>query len=271
MTEKLLRKEENGFVAFQAPQMLRAGGAKHLYTTRRGGVSQGVFASLNFRHTGDSPENIRENCSRTAALLGLSYEDLIRTQQKHTDLIDVVTTRGKGIRIGFEGKQPSDGLMTNLPGVCLMGFYADCQLLFFYDPVCRAVAAVHSGWRGTARGIAEKTVAMMARQYGTNPRDLLVSIGPSICADCFETDSDVYLALAGRFGGEVDAFTQRRGKKYHIDTKALNVWRLGCAGVPEQNIAVAEECTCCGDPALFWSHRRQGDARGVHAGLIALE
>ena len=117
-------------VRWAAP-ILESPGVQHLYTTRQGGVSRGEFESLNFRHTGDSPENIRENCVRAAALLGCDYEDIVRTRQEHTDFIDVVRGWAPGMRIGFDNKQPSDGLVTNVPGVCLMGFYADCQLLMF--------------------------------------------------------------------------------------------------------------------------------------------
>ena len=114
-----------GAAACYAPQLLEHPGVRHVYTTRQGGASQGVFASLNFRHTGDGPENIRENCSRAAAWVGRRYEDIVRTRQEHTDRIDVVRQWAPGIRIGFDGQGPSDGLVTNVPGVCLMGFYAD--------------------------------------------------------------------------------------------------------------------------------------------------
>ena len=260
-----------GAAACYAPQLLGHPGVRHVYTTRQGGVSQGVFASLNFRHTGDGPENIRENCSRAAAWVGRRYEDIVHTRQEHTDRIDVVRQWAPGIRIGFDGQGPSDGLVTNVPGVCLMGFYADCQLIFFYDKRNRAIGCVHSGWRGTAQGIAEKTIAIMAREYGTQPQDLVCAIGPSICQDCFETDADVGQQLEERFGPEVNRFCVKKGAKYHWDTKALNAWRLREAGVPAGQIAVCPLCTCCGDGDLWWSHRRQGTDRGVHAGLIALE
>lgn len=254
-----------------AEPLLESPGCQHLYTARTGGVSQGEFESLNFRRTGDKPENILENCRRAAALAGCDVQDIVRTRQEHTDLIDVVRQWAPGIRVGFDNKQPSDGLITNVPGVCLMGFYADCQLLLFYDRRNHAAGCVHSGWRGTALAIAEKTIAMMGREYGTRPEDLVCSIGPSICQSCFETDRDVYDRLTERFGPEAERFCQTKGDKFYWDTKGLNLWRLRSAGVPRDQIAVSDECTCCGDPALWWSHRRQGDRRGVHAGLIALD
>lgn len=254
-----------------AQPLLESPGVQHIYTTRTGGVSRGVYESLNFRHTGDGPENIRENCTRAAALVGCGYEDIVRTRQEHTDAIAVVRERGRGIRIGFDGQRPSDGLITNVPGVCLMGFYADCQLLLFYDRRHKAIGCVHSGWRGTAQAIAEKAIRMMHEEYGTEAADLVCAIGPSICADCFETDRDVYNQLVDRFGPEALRFCREAGGKYHWDTKGLNVWRLTEAGVPRGQIALCEDCTCCGDEDLWWSHRRQGMERGVHAGLIALD
>ena len=99
----------------------------------------------------------------------------------------------------------------------------------------------------------------------------MCAIGPSICQDCFETDRDVYDLLMARFGKEAERFCQVRGDKFHWDIKGLNFWRLTQAGVPPEQVAVSEECTCCGEEKLWWSHRRQGTHRGVHAGLIALE
>ena len=267
---QMIQVQQEGLTLLKAQCLEGLSGVAHAYTTRVGGVSAGEFASLNFRHTGDSPENIKENCRRAAAQVGCVYEDLVRTKQEHTDRIDVVRQWAPGIRIGFGGQGPSDGLVTNVPGVCLMGFYADCQLLLFCDPVQKAIGCAHSGWRGTVQGIGEKVIDLMAAEYGSKPEDLRCAIGPSICQDCFETDGDVTEQLVEAFGQAALEFCRQQGQKYHWDTKGLNKWRLEQAGLLPEHISVAQECTCCGNEALWWSHRRQGLQRGVHAGLIAL-
>lgn len=267
----LIHEKKADIETLVSPSIKAAGGAPHGFFTRTGGVSFGEFESMNFRHTGDSPENIRKNCERSAAVLGRKYEDIVRTKQQHTDEIAVISDWQPGIRVAYNGERASDGLMTNVPNVCLMGFFADCQLIFFYDPKNKAIAAVHSGWRGTAQQIAEKTITLMHKTYGTSPADLRVAISPAICQDCFETDRDVYNALMTTFGRDAQRFCAKKGCKFHFDTKAMNIWRLKEAGVLEENIDASEECTCCGDEKLFWSHRRQGLTRGVHAGMITLE
>lgn len=269
--QEFVKEQFDAMTVLRAKPLLDCPGVRHAFTTRTGGVSRGEFESLNFRHTGDAPENIRVNCGRAAALVGCGYEDIVRTRQEHTDAIAIVREWAPGIRIGFDGNGPSDGLLTNVPGVCLMGFYADCQLLLFYDGKNNAIGCVHSGWRGTAQAIAEKAIRMMGEEYGTRAADLFCAIGPSICPDCFETDGDVTERLVDQFGREALQFCRKAGDKFHWDTKALNVWRLLEAGVPRDHIAVSDACTCCGDEGLWWSHRRQGMERGVHAGLIALD
>lgn len=267
----LIKQYHADMTTLISPAIDSCGASAHAYFTRTGGVSTGQNTSLNFRHVDDDPANIRENCTRAAAKIGREYRDIIRTKQEHTDKIAVVREWAEGMRVAFNGTCGCDGLITNVPKVALMGFYADCQLLLFCDPKNRAVGAVHSGWRGTAQSIAEKTVRLMGENYGTKPADLRVSIGPSICQDCFETDGDVYNELTGEFGEKAAEFCYKKGEKYHFDTKAITLWRLLEAGVKRENIDVSEDCTCCGSGELYWSHRRQGLERGVHAGMIAVD
>lgn len=243
---------------------------RHAFFTRLGGVSTGVFESLNFRFSGgDDRDTVLINYDRAARLLDGSGEEIVRTNQQHTDIIEVIR-EAPGVFTNACGGEAVDALMTNVPGVTLAGFYADCQLLIFCDPKKRAIALCHAGWRGVVNEIARKTVERMQQEYGTRPRDLLVAVGPSICRACFVTDDDVYDALYATYGDRILDNIYREGAKWHIDLKSITYASLLSAGVTPYNIDISSTCPCCGDEALWWSHRRNGDMRGVHAGMIRL-
>ena len=161
----------------------------------------------------------------------------------------------------------ADALVTDVPGIPLIVFSADCNVLLLHDPVRRVIGAAHAGWRGTAAGIAAETVRVMAEDYGCDPADLRAAIGPAIGPCCFETDGDVPEALRAALGAAAEPFMAWNGSKWHIDLKAVNALWLQKAGVT--HIDICDHCTAC-RPDLYWSHRKMGLRRGEQAALIAL-
>lgn len=267
MSDLILKKQAE-LPHLTSPQLTPVPRLSHAFFTRMGGLSDGVFESLNFRFTGgDDRETVIQNYDRAARLLGGSQQEVVRTNQKHTDRIEVIRTAPEGFTSACDG-EAVDALLTNLPGVTLTGFYADCQLLLFCDPKKHAIAVCHAGWRGVANEIVRKTIERMEQEFETRPRDLLVAVGPSICRACFETDDDVYEALTAVYGDRIMDNVYREGDKWHIDLKSITYNALVSAGVTPYNIDISAICTCCGEPELWWSHRRCGEARGVHAGMI---
>lgn len=242
----------------------------HGFTTRRGGVSPAPWDSLNLGPgRGDTPENVRENYRRLCAALGVDDKNVVLSQQTHTDHVRLVTAddRGKGLWRQRDYTDV-DALITATPHTPLVVFGADCNVILLYDPVRRAVGAVHAGWRGTALGVAAKAVQEMGTAFGCRSADIRAAVGPSIGRCCFETDGDVPAALQATLGSEAEDYMERRGKKWHIDLKAINALWLQKAGVAQ--IDVSDHCTRCrGD--LYWSYRRDGDRRGAQTALISLE
>ena len=145
---------ENGLLWLSASQ-LNAGGAVHGFSTRLGGVSRGCLASLNLgTGRGDEIANVRENFRRFGDAVGFDSRKTVFSKQVHRDEIRVVTAEDCGKGLYREREYEADGLITNVPGVPLAVFSADCIPILLHDPVCRAVAGCHAGWRGTAMGIA---------------------------------------------------------------------------------------------------------------------
>lgn len=243
-------------------------GTPHCFTTRYGGVSREHLASLNLGiHRGDKPENVWENYRILGEAVGFKPEDTVFTHQVHSDVIDRVGREDRGRGLLFPVDHACDGLVTNEPDVALTVFAADCTPVLLYDPVCRAIGAVHAGWRGTAADIAGKAARRMCAEFGSRPENIRAAIGPCVGPCCFETDADVPEAMLAAFGDAANAAIRPVGAKYYVNLKELNAIALRRAGVTQIDIAAA--CTACA-PDRFWSHRRVGGNRGSLAAIIML-
>ncbi len=248
-----------------------AGGVAHGFSTREGGVSEGIYASLNLGpNRGDEREHVLKNYRRFTAAIGAKAEGLVCAHQVHGDTVRCVTTadRGKGLERPWDFE--ADGLITDVPGLCLAVLTADCLPILLYDPVRRVAGAVHAGWRGTAMGIAGRAVEKMTESYGCRPEHILAALGPGISQCCFETDEDVPNAMTEAMGTCALRHIQVRDNgKFHVDLKGMNALRLEKAGVKAEHIAVSEVCTFCRHER-FWSHRYTRGQRGSQAALIQL-
>ena len=243
-------------------------GTAHCFSTRFGGVSQGHLASLNLGvHRGDIRENVLENYRILGEAVGFDPRNTVFTKQIHSDIVERVGEGERGRGLLREVEKGCDGLITNVPNVALTVFSADCTPVLLYDPVQRAVGAVHAGWRGTAAQIPARAVERMGQEFGSRPEDIRAAIGPCISQCCFETDADVPEAMLKAFGQEAEQAVRPQGEKYYVNLKELNAMALRRAGV--QQIDIAEECTAC-QPERFWSHRRVGNQRGSLAAIIMI-
>ena len=240
--------------------------APHCFTTRRGGVSTGYLDSLNLGiHRGDEACNVAQNFRILAHAVGVEPAQLVVTRQIHSDIVRQVDKADWGKHI-LDGASPEcDALITNTPGTALVVFTADCTPILLHDPVTGAVGAVHAGWRGTAAGIAEKTVLAMVSAFGCRPGDIRAAIGPNISQCCFQTDGDVPEAMVAALGDEAKPFIRQSGQKYYVNLKEINARFLRRAGV--EKIEIAPHCTAC-QPELFWSHRITGGRRGSQGAVI---
>lgn len=263
-------KHING-LTFQISPRLERLGVPHGFTTRLGGVSGGVWDSLNLgTHRGDDPDKVRENYRRVCAALGVDMGKLAFSRQVHRDVVRTVTAADAGVGLDRPVTEDADGLVTDVPGLTLAVFGADCLTGIVYDPVRQAVGAFHAGWRGTALGIAAKVVERMTACYGTRPADLICALGPCIDKCCFEVGEEVPNAMTAALGAAALPCIQSDGNgKFHVDLKGLNLLWLKRVGVDEEKVDVSPDCTLCLHEK-YWSHRYTKGERGSQASLIAL-
>lgn len=244
-------------------------GVPHCFTTRFGGVSSGYLDSLNIGiHRGDNWENVLKNYQILGDTLGIDPKKIVLSHQTHSDIIHRVTPSDAGAGLYGPELPECDALITNVPGMALVVFTADCTPILLYDSVTGAVGAVHAGWRGTASAIAAKTVEAMSAAFGSRPEDIHAAIGPNIGQCCFETDEDVPGALWDALGSEVSSSIRQSGDKFYVNLKAINEMILRRAGVSQ--IEVSSQCTAC-ENQRFWSHRITGGLRGSQGAIILCE
>lgn len=261
-----------GQVPVQTSHRLTAADVPHAFTTRLGGVSEGIYASLNLgKGRGDDLQNVRENYRRVCAALEVDITKMIFSNQVHGDVVRRVTMEDAGKGLDRPTDYEADGLITNVPGLTLVVFGADCLPILLCDPVKKVIAAIHAGWRGTALGIAERAVEKMTGDYGCRPGDILAAIGPGISKCCFETNEDVPQAMREALRAAAEPYIMESGNgKFHVDLKGINALRFQRAGVLSTNIDTSPDCTLC-KPEKYWSHRYTKGQRGSQAALISLK
>lgn len=264
---KFIEHNENGVVFMTAPNIK----ARHAFTTRYGGVSGGIWASLNLgEHRGDDPENVRENYRRVKEATGIDTDRLVFTRQVH----------GREVRVATQADihtlmtpvpYEADGLVTNIPGLPITCFIADCVPLLMHDEKNGVIAAVHCGWRSTVQDIMAAAVEKMV-SLGAEPGEIQAAVGESIGACCFEVGPEVPEAVRALLPGAHEGVI-RQGKapdKFYVDLREAIRRRLTQLGVPAEHIAVSDECTVC-QHNKYWSHRATQGRRGHQAAMIELE
>ena len=243
--------------------------ARHLFTTRHGGVSTGYLSSLNLiSGHGDEPENIKENFRRDAALLGAGVDECAVTKQVHNNVVRLVDEKDRHVCLSAVPYE-ADGLATGTKGLPLFCFTADCVPVLLCEKSGKAAAAVHCGWRSSVGDILGEALKQL-RSLGAAPEELCAAIGPAIGRCCFETDDDVPEAITAWLKGDTAGlFVRRPDGKTLVDLRAANARRLQQLGVPARQIDISEECTYCSHDK-YWSHRYTHGQRGGQAAAIVL-
>ncbi len=246
----------------------------HAFSTRLGGVSNGQYESMNLSYTvGDDEKKVRENFTLFGNSVRIIPENMVYAKQTHTTNVLKITKDHLGMGIVRERNFDNiDGLITNEVGVCLVTSYADCVPLYIVDTDRKAIGLSHSGWRGTVGDIAGETVRKMTEEYKSNPKDLKVFIGPSICQGCYEIGEDVAENFAAKYGAGVFdkiLFPKENGK-FHLNLWQANVTNFINAGVSESNISITDICTCH-NPKLLFSHRASNGRRGGLCGFLMIK
>lgn len=243
---------------------LTRAGVVHGVLTRRGGVSAGVFRSLNVgRLVGDDFETVEENHRRALDAFDRDPNGLAETRQVHGVEIATVERHPAGAWVRPE----VDGLITDQPGVTLFMRFADCVPVLLFDPQKKVIGMAHAGWRGTVNRVVRNAIAAMQTQYGSRPQDILAGIGPSICAEHYPVGEEVVAQVQNAFGAEASGLLIRQNGAVKLDLWAANRLVLEQAGV--RQIEISGQCTAC-DVENWFSHRAENGRTGRFGAMIGL-
>jgi polyphenol oxidase len=233
-----------------ALDVLDAGGAvRHAFFTRRGGVSQGLFGSLNCGFgSGDPAENVTRNRAIALDRLDLAVDRLVTCRQIHSAVVVIVEDPWRR-----EGSPRADGMVCRVPGVALGILAADCAPVLLHDPVAGVIGAAHAGWRGALGGVIEATIAQMA-SLGAEPRHIRAGIGPCIGPVSYEVGPEFPQPVVAEDCGATAYFgPARRSGHFLFDLAGYVEHRLGRAGV--RMVQQARDDTAA-DEERFFSYRR---------------
>lgn len=256
----MILTHKNGASFYQFESLAQFGDIRHGIFTRHFGNSPAPFASLNVSFgLGDANDHIRQNRQIIARAMG--GHDLIYARQVHGDQVLLLNPDqslagdGGAFRLGT-----GDAMVTATTRKLLMTQLADCQSILLYDTKRQVVANIHSGWRGSIRNIAGRTVTAMKKRFGSDPDHLLAGIGPSLgpcCAEFIHYRQEI-----------PERFWPHKITQHHFDFWAISRNQLCEAGVSPDHIESSNICTRC-NTALFFSYRGEGQT-GRFASVIGL-
>jgi YfiH family protein len=251
----------------QAAALARFSGIRHGFFTRSGGVSQGVYATLNGGvGSKDAPENVTENRGRMAKALGVRSDHFVSAYQIHSP--DVVTVEKPW---PHDQRPKADAMVTKVPGLALGISTADCGPVLFADPQAQVIGAAHAGWRGALTGVIEATIAAMEK-LGADRARIVAALGPMIRQPNYEVGPEFVTRFCEADDGNAKFFmpSERQGHAM-FDLAGYAAMRLSRAGV-----GAIEDLDLCtyGEPERFFSYRRMtklGETDyGRHINAIAL-
>ena len=241
----------------------------HGFSTRNGGGSEGIYATLNLgMNRGDEEDRVIENWNRFLASAGIYTKSFVCGKQVHGNRVCIVSEADLRPAYGKGIMHECDGYVTSNADVPLAVFMADCVPVLMEDPVNHVIGAVHSGWRGTVSDI-EKSAVDAFISLGSRPGDIRAAIGPAIDRCCFEVGYEVIDAVKDLIGEDAERYCSKRNDKYMLDLRGVVRHRLIMLGLMAENIDIVGECTMC-HPDRYFSHRYSAGERGSLAAVICM-
>lgn len=260
----LRNHESDGVEVFRSPLLDALPFVRHGFSTRRGGVSEGSYRSLNLGQAdGEEPGRVRENRRRFFEAAGMAPARVAEVRQVHGTGVVAADEIPEGERVS------ADAVVTAEPGVAVAIQTADCLPVLIADAKRRAVAAVHAGRKGIAAGVLAEAVRQMGERFGSRPGDLFAGLGPAISGVCYEVGEECLPPFRARYRDWRD-FTIPLGRgKWLLDLPEASRRQLAAAGIPGEQIGLPGPCTFS-ESARFFSYRRDGAPTGRLLAVIGV-
>ncbi len=233
----------------------------HCFTAKEGGVSNGVYSSLNLAfHVEDDSEAVNKNHALLATELKYDKKTLVHMKQIHSNIVHIVTSDDN-----FKNPPTCDALITDKPNTPLMVMVADCSPILFYDDIKKVIAVAHAGRQGAFKNIVQNVIESFNNSYGSNTEDILVSVGTSIGECCYEVGVEIYEEAKEL---DLEYSMTKKDNSYYLNIRNILKTQLLKSGIKKENIEISKECTCC-QSSKYFSYRANG-VTGRFAGVIKL-
>lgn len=245
----------------------------HGFSTRIGGVSEGIYDSLNLgMNRGDDIEKVKENWRRFLKACNINQDSFVCGAQVHGTYVHIATKENLRPAYGPGEMVQADGYVTKEKNVPISIFTADCVPVLLEDSKNNVIGAVHAGWR-SAVGDIEKVAIDKMLFLGATTQNIHIAIGPAIDKCCFEVGEEVIETINNLLSISSDHsnifYTKKTNGKYMLDLRGAVKERFLQLGICEKNIELVGECTMC-HPELFWSHRFTNGVRGSQSSIISM-
>src|SRR3990172_1845948 len=252
---------------------------RHGFLTRIGGVSKGCFSSLNFDiRDGDDIGNVEQNKAIAGRVFCFEPMGFLTVNQVHRN--DILAIEKPAKNLSALSKTDADAIITNQGGLAIGVLTADCVPILLADPVKKVIGIVHAGWRGTVKGVVQKAIDAMVKQFDTDKQTILAAIGPSIGPCCYKVDETVIKefgvwapdkGIRGQGSGfGVAEFIKKQDNTWKLDLKKANFVQMLDIGLLEKNIAVEDFCTSCRND-IFFSYRKDGKVTGRQLNFVMMK
>jgi len=261
-----VQKESNGMTYWQEENLAQWENIVHAFSQR------GKDGKFNLAlHVNDEKNTVIANREKFTEALGIKMMQTVTMEQIHGVNINIVgkNEQSLGMYDYDTAIKATDGLITNEPQVALMGCFADCVPLYFYDPVKNVIALSHGGWKGTVGGIARLTVEKMNKEFGCEYKDILAIIGPSIGKCHYEVDSRV-IAEVQKMPWWQEVLDMKDNEHGNLDLWQYNHFSLLDVGLKDHNIFISGLCTYCNNDKFF-SYRAEKEKSGRMAAIIMMK
>lgn len=271
--ENVIHIKKDNIEYLQFRKLLEYPEIKHAYSlgiNRDYRTAKANKKTLNIEKYNQAIENYKDLCNA----INTNSNNLVKANQEHTDIIKKVEEKinKNSPDFNLEKYNQTDGLITNKNNIILATTNADCILLLFYDPKTKTIANIHSGWKGTIKRIAEKTVKKMKQEFNSNPKDIICCICPSIRKCHFEVERDVMEKFKQEFTEfNYTEFIEEKvpNKKWTIDTVYINKKMLEKEGLKPENIIDSKICSMC-NSSLIHSYRAEKEGYGLSTAIIEI-
>lgn len=263
----MIKNKAGEFIYFKYKNLSSFENVDHFVTTRIGGDSKNPYEHSNMSlMVGDDSETVINNRLNFLSQMNIQAQRCVFADLRHGTNIKIIKNTPREMFNGFYIAKNVDAMISDIPNICLLVTAADCIPISIFDKNKKVIGVVHAGWKGSVAEISFKVIEKMKNVFGSNPKDIFIGLGPSICVNDYEVGDEVIKCLDHQLINNKQ-IVKHVGDKYHLSLEKLNIYQFLKSGIPSKNIESSGYCTYENNN-LFYSNRRESQTGRFMSGII---